>query len=358
MKSLRMQYRKPVLLLSGAIVWGTILVSIFNRNQSELHKLITSIWEQTITLDCQIRLTETVMEYISSPPLNKDSIGSVTIKTEKGIAKLNKKEIVIPANVEERRLRKHQTLLFEENPVRASRLDSLFKKNLYKKGIFAPTAVSYTFKDQKGMFTYQFSCPFDTLFNQKRVFINKIKTGVDNSIILRSFTRLTWIDYIQYDKTGLLIVLCCGLLVLLTIGIYYKRPSIKTQKVYILPVQKKTIPSNVKSETQDEVPIKTPDYKIIYHHFNRTFICNNESVTFPLLQGELFNILITSTNYQSNYEDMFQTLWPNGEGDKKKLEQLRKGLKERLKQFPIHIEVVRSTGYFLEIDEPYTIAEE
>lgn len=356
MKNLRIQISKILLSLSGVILWIAVLALIYCKSQDDLYTQIANVWKQTTTTDCQTRFIKADMKYTSKTSLDKDSLSLIIMETEKEKVEFNRKEIVTPQSEEERELRKSQTILFQENPIQVIRLDSLFRANLHDIGLSIQSAVSYSYKDTSKNQLHQFSCSIDTLFlSGNGLTAYKVETAIDNSIILYGYTKLSCIDYIRNEKILFLLWLSCGLVFVLIIGIYSKRPVLTS-----MPNDNKHLQSEEQPllNTVAKEATETLHTKISYHHFERTLICKDISVSFTPLQGDLFYILLTSENYQSDYEHIIKTLWPKVEGEKKNLEKLRKGLKEKLESFPIHIQIVRGSGYRLEIDEPYTIAEE
>jgi hypothetical protein len=367
MKCSQIQFSKILLFLSGIILWFFIPIFIYHKSQSNFHKQMATIWEQTIADDSQIRLVETGMEHISHTAHTKDSINSLTkekgdsvkIKTENGKIVIDKKDVVIPHNEEERKQRKLQHFLYSNNPVRTDRLDSLFQVNLHKKGFSVPSAVSYSQRDSNRVWEHQLSCPIESLLSWNRITTYKIETSIDNSIILYGHTELSWMNYL-WNEIGLFTLWgCSSLIILLLIGIYRKRPAFKILQYTAtnrLPLKEQPpliILPNKQAEKQAE---KT--YKIIYHSHNRQLVYGKSTVTFTPQQGLLFYSILTGENYQRDYDDLIQIIWPNGEGSKKKLEQLQKALRDRLKPMPIRIEVIRATGYCLKMDNPYSIVEE
>ena len=377
MKISQIQFSKILLLLSGIVLWFFITIFIYYKSQNNLQKQITNIWEQTVTVDCQTRLVKLGKKYTShtaqvndstSSTHTKDSIDtgstdkntdSVTIHTKDGKMVISKKDVAIYNNQEERRLRRLQSLLSLANPIRPNRLDSLFQVNLHEKGFSVPSAVSYSQRDSNRVWKHQFSCPIESLLSWNQITTYKIETSVDNSIILYGHTELSWMNYV-WNEIGLFTLWgCSSLVIILLIGIYRKRPVFKILQytdTNRLPLKEQPPLIILPDKRIEKHAEKT--YKIIYHSHNRQLVWGKSTVTFTPQQGLLFYSLLTGENYLRDYDNLIQIIWPNGEGSKKKLEQLQKALRDRLKPMPIRIEAIRATGYCLKMDKPYSIVEE
>lgn len=325
----------PIFLFFG-LVWVLGYIPIYRFSQEDVKKQINKIWYQAVSYDCKNRLIKTGLKYIRKPGFREDYSSSVTIETKKGKKELGKETIVKPANEEEQEQRALQTALLEKKTVESDKLDSLFQVLLKKEGISTPTAVSYTNANNKQID----HSTTDSTFYKHALATTEIKTGIDNSIILRGYVGLSWIDYIKHAKLLSILWFLSGVLACLT-TYFYKKNRGNRQK-------EKTISTEA---NQPQI--------LVYHTNYRILTYGMQSVQLTPTEGNLLHALINANNCDNSYDELLLLLWGDKETDKRRLEQIRYKLDKKIRCIPgLQINTLERYGYQLQIPEEYTIQTE
>lgn len=332
------------LYLLVGLVWIGAGSLIYLTTQLELQQQINETWEQAIQLDCRNRLTESGNKYTkgNSQEMATSSISTFTMAEQEKL--FDRETLPAPANEIERDNWAFQAYLSIKNPINPVRLDSLFNTLLNKKNISAPTAVFYlnNAPDSLPRCSVQ-----DTTFFARAFATKGVKTTIDNSIVLRGFVGISWINYIQYDLSFYLLWLCSGILTIIII--VYQYPKKSQQQQQSIPKRSAIVEPNTAESVKQPVTI-------YYHKYNCTLVYDQFNISLTPLENELFLCLIENENYFQDYESIIARLWPK-DGDKKKLEQQRRNLKKKLdKTSGIAIEAIWGKGYQLVIAENITIS--
>ena len=335
-------------LLLSAIIEVSSFISIYQNANSNLEMIIDRIWEETIPLDCNLRLAEAGGRFVNIYNAETPS-PTVTIRNSDTTIILNRKDLPVPKDHIERTNRALQTILVDEKPVRPNHLDSVFRSLLEKEQIQVSTAVSYLLDSPGNRIQYNIS---DTTFCQSAFATREIKTGIDNSIILRGYAKISFLQNIRYAKD-----LYAGWLIF-TIGIQFLLYFLwKKRNSIIIPDTEMT---EIAEEDSDvDMPAISPYQEIIFTRHKSEIRFEDKMIELTYLECMLFSLLVQSENYSVSYETLMNRMWPNGDGEKKKLEQQCRNLRIKLEQIPaIQIKANRGAGYYLAVDETYVICNE
>lgn len=316
------------------IAWFYCGYLMHKTTKSDVQERINEVWINSIQTDCHNRLAETGSKYIRKYNNDTSTSSEITIKTKNGEEHLDKGEITIPKNEKDAEYRVFQTYLLIEHPIRPMRLDSLFQTLLKEENITAPTAVAYLHNGKGNHPEYSV---LDTTFCSKSFATQEIQTGIDNSIILRGYVKLSVWDYIQHSPLFYLLWISCGILSFFFIC-HYKKKVLSTANKRILSQKEKT-------------------YTEIRYLSNEKILTDGRTtLSLTPMQGILLNCLMENEKHYQPHETVIKRLWPHGEGDKKKLEQQKRSLQNKLKDMPaLNIKLTRGVGCALLIKEGYTL---
>lgn len=345
-----MKRRERILFILIGLVWAVGNILIFQITQTHLPLQVNEIWEQTVINDANRRLTETGKRYIRKYDNNETSskISKVTIETEHEKTSLDTKDIPNPKDEADRDNRALQTILLYFKPVNTNKLDSLFQISLSDEHIFAPTAVSYLYNKADSLRQYSTT---DTLFYQNSFATDTIKTGIDNSIILNGYVKLSWTNNLLYASPVYILWMFISIICAFVIHYYIRKRSIKN------PINKTLANNDI--EAKIEQPYIPTCKTIIYKVSHRELIYEDITASLAPLQAALLDSLLEDKNYYQDYNSLINKLWPNDSGEKKRLEQQRYILEERLQAIPsIHIRTIPRSGYQLVLDENVVIRRE
>lgn len=317
------------------IAWFYCGYLMHKTTKSDVQEQINGVWINSIQTDCHNRLAETGSKYIRQYNKNTSlSPSNITIETDNEEKHWAKDEIPHPKNEKDIENRAIQTYLLYKHPIQLMRLDSLFQTLLKERNITAPTAVAYLHNENGNHPEYSV---LDTTFCSKSFATQKIQTGIDNSIILRGYVKLSVWDYIQHSPLFYLLWISCGILLFFFIC-HYKKKVLSTANKRILSQKEKT-------------------YTEIRYLSNEKILTDGRTtLSLTPMQGILLNCLMENEKYYQPHETIIKRLWPYGEGDKKKLEQQKRFLQNKLKDMPaLSIKITRGVGYTLLIKEGYTL---
>ena len=319
--------------------WVIGYIPIYKFSKGEIKKQIDKVWYKAISSDCKMRLIETELEYTRKPSSTENNSSNVVFETGNGIKEFNKDTIISPRDSEEREHRLLQSILLEKKPIKVVILDSLFRTNLKVEGISAPTAITYINVNNK----QTERSTTDSTFYKQALATAEIKTGIDNSIILRGYVGLSWIDYIKNAKLSSFLWFLSGVLACLATYFYKKVTSIQSDQ-----------------QEEEAISAEANQPQILVYHTNyRMLTYDMQSVQLTPMEGKLFHGLIIANNYQKSYEELLLLLWGDKETDKRRLETMRYKLDEKIQNIPgVQINTLDRYGYQLQIPEGYTIQTE
>lgn len=320
-------------------------LKISERNKSDFERLINKIWLETVRTDCYNRLGKSG-EFFLQGKTNTSLSPTVSIQTEDTTIMMDKNRM----SQSEDEIVKHdkalQTALLKQNyPVRVNQLDSIFRDFLEKDG-FNNLKVSSCYYDIDGHLVD--SSKIDISFGTKVMATNEIKTGLFDEITLRGYVVLPIFYFIKSAKLFYIGWLCTVIFVSFIFLRLFQKKKISVNKEVILsetpPLEEETI--------QDNILDKSPE--LSYDSVTRTLTYGTQSVGLTSLSGHLFLSLLQASGRTMEYDAIISALWPDGSGEKARLEQhcyiLRRKLKE-ISELDISIETLSGIGYILHIPE-------
>lgn len=288
-----------------------------------LQKQIDEIWIQTVHLDRRCRLIKVGENHRSSlgsspftPPVITLDINHQKLQLDSSFHKHHTDDI-------DRENRTIQSVLSIVNPVNSYRLDSIFQSFLRKDHIDIQTAVKYYNAADSALAVYSSK---DSNFYASAIPTATIKTGLDNKLEMTGYFKISPWENIVYGRVlyivWLTIVGCC---IGLFIGLVYY-------------VRKKQC--------------ECTNYQICFYLHKRELATPDKTIRLTPFQCQLFDFLYKGVNHFRDYRSMLSHMWSEHDEDKKKLEQQRRLLQEKLKEISeIEITTIPRSGYQMRIPE-------
>jgi hypothetical protein len=284
-------------------------------------------WNQAINTDRRTRLVE-----IKESTIDSEDHAVVTLKVDTSTLAPNKAIGRQSANNIERENKTIQSALYKLNPIKVSKIDSLFQIYLERKNIHANTVVTY----HHDYTDILYSSTGNNVISKNAFQTAPVITGLDNSIILKGYVDMNFWTNIVFGRNIYVIWFAVELLsiAILCFAVYGKRHGGKTTE------------RNDKKNTEESDNKNEEDNKIVFSYYKKTLSKGDISIPLTPLQARLFYLLATGDNHFRDYDSMLTVLWHDETEDRRKLEQLRRFMMEKLKSIPeIDVKVIRYSGY-------------
>ena len=299
----------------NAVIVISLCAVIGYFSYTDLHTTLNNIWEDVLCEDYTNRMNETGVKRIYT--YTSSSLPTINITDMQHTKDMHKHKISKAQIKHERSNVANQLYLRDNNPIKITVLDSLFKLRLKENNLDFETAASYYNHNEK-ITLYSTS---DTSFTQTYTKLKKDAIS-ERMIILQSYVKLSMTDYLLHAKIYYL------LLITSTISIWlYRRTKYQKSKQLDMPLSNSiTICLDCRKHT-----LTAGDKTILLA---------------PKIFG-LFYLLSQSDDYFQPYDTLIEKLWTEKENpDKKHLEQLALRLRKNLADITaLRIEAVRGSGY-------------
>jgi hypothetical protein len=291
-------------------------------------------WNHAINTDRRARLVE-----IKESTIESEDHAVVTLKVDTSSLAPNK-TIGQSANGIERENKTIQSALYKLNPIKVSKIDSLFQVYLVRKNIHANTVVTY----HHDYTDILYSSSGNNVISPNAFQTTQVITGLDNSIILKGYVDMNFWTNIVFGRNIYVIWFAVELLsiAILCFAVYGKKNKV---------VEKNDTEKTEEGENKDE-----GKNKIVFSYYKKTISKGDVSIPLTPLQSRLFCLLATGDNYFQEYKYMLTGLWHDETEDRKKLEQLRRFMIEKLKPIPeIDVKVIRYSGYQIVVEPGFEL---
>ena len=328
-------------IFSVCFVYGAVLNMFYNESKVSLLKDAGIVFEGIIDIDRDSRFKATNAPFsfkvlpndTSDKPAKIERDGYPTIYLEKKDSIRKLPNTVLQNST-------IQTFLLHENPIKISRLDSLFQQKLQDVGIQARTAVHYIdnttgkthfsnldMADLKHFFAYP-----------------KINTGIQDEITLQAFVKLSLYSIISkgfVPMSGITIVWLL-VLALLSYIAFRKRKVIEVEKQVEVFVS--DLSAKPRMMIRADIFLETDRNCLVYD--DREIDLTNDYARF-------LTVLLSRPDYFATYDELIPELYGNIEEKmgKKRLEQLTRRLRNNvLVQIPdMELETVLGRGYRIRV---------
>ena len=215
-----------------------------------------------------------------------------------------------------------QSYLQKKNPVRVSVLDSLFRMELKKRNIVAPSCVTYTQSDRNESVSSG-QTAFSNIYHSACMTERTI--GIHEEIQLQGVAGISP-GLILGEAPGLFLLPVAGLLALSVLLIYSVRKRQQRRKAHAS--------AGVDVEEAPEQPVEQPVEQPILDRERFMVVFRGVSMQLSKMTFQLFEFIWESSNHYASYEDICSELYgKNGSIEQKKtrLKQLVKRLRDNMK---------------------------
>lgn len=337
------------------------IVSSFKLSKEGAYTQATTIFDNVIKKDCDIRLSPYPSIHQTIQSSNQDSI---TIKTSEGKTSVKKEHTDSIAKLTSayKNFVGTQYFLIKNNPIKVSILDSMFQAELRQKGIVAQTAITYRGwfdeKQQKKKLIHNDASNPDSTFYQTAQALPLVTLAIPNY----SSFKIELQGYVKYPASYLLgkvpyfypaLIIYAIIVFSLLSFIFW---NIKKKKYTEVSPESVVSPDSdlLSNETSEEY-IEKGDTDIDITE--EVFIRNNGEIIYKgkmvcqlrELRLKLFLFLLQGPNYFQTIEDIRNTVWENSgasnETINKTIGRLRNDLK--LIPYPLTVINIHGTGYQL-----------
>ena len=317
-------------------IYGSVLNMSYNESKTNILKEARIVLEDVIDTDRDFRLKEINMFFSfrvspndTSKYIKIEKTGHPTVHIEKTDSVRQIPQMVAQNNA-------FQTALLQKNPIKTSRLDSLFHQKLQEEGIQARTAMQYT-NNTTGETHY--SNPGITSY--KSFFaLPKINTGIQDEITLQAFVKLSLYSIIYkgfVPMSGITIVWLLVLTLLLYI-IFRKGKVIEVEK------QVEVFVSDLSARPRMMIRVD-----IFLEADRNCLVYRDKEINLTNDYARFLTVLLSRPDYFATYDELITELYGNIEEKmgKNRLGQLVNRIrKEVLIQIPdIELEAVQGKGY-------------
>ena len=268
----------------------------------------------------------------------KESPNQIVIQSESGTVIHERKDVTTPSYDERWENIQHSYLALKY-PFDVHRLDSIFKDELNRRGIFAQTAVIYTYKDS----IHQKS-RLDSVFYRSSFHTNDVVLGVMDEIRFQGLVRLTPDIVMSQKHWGRVIIVACGVIFLFGCMLVIRWLR-----------KEKSTPSaeEVKHETKpllETIVLDCKKFLLIY---------GRKEIKITQLMCKFFKLLKETSGYYLEYEQIIDSLYKKLDLDtgKDRLFHLAKRIRDEiLVDIPVlNIRAVKGKGFVFEIREGYKL---
>jgi hypothetical protein len=318
-----------IFFLMGVTVMSVTFYYTCDQTRQILREKFSRAFDRAIIVDMEQRAGGTPMFFFSHP----DSSASFdenyfTLETEKGKTVHEKTDRHKMLTGMEKMNNVTQSYLLGKNPVCVSLLDSLFRVELKKEGIVAPTMISYTNNKTKVIQHNDFTNSHSGNSFYATVHPTERRTlGIFDEISLQGFVKVNPMTVIRYASPPFILLLAGGIIIGLLVYVHIFRK----EKASVLS-----------GETEPVEPFRLDV-------FERTFFYPGGSVK---LMGNMafrmFACMWNNDNHFASYEDISLSLYGKGvdaDTRKSRMAQTIKTLRGQLKTVPVTIENKELRGY-------------
>ena len=321
--------------LSVFFVYVAVVNMFYNESKASLLKDAGIVLEDVIDIDRELRFKETNMPfYFSFSP--KDTSKYVTMEREgHPTVYLEKEDSIrkLPNTVLQNIVL--QSVLLHENPIKISRLDSLFHQKLQEKGIQARTAMQYT-DNTTGQTHY--SIPDSSSYKSFFAF-PKINTGIQSEITLEAFVKLSPLAIVGKSFSPIVgIILIWLVLMGMLAYVAFHKPKERIMEVVVTEPFGRT-----RIDVRED---------LCFDMDMGCFLYKEEEIKLTTHQAKFFGILFDDTTYFATYDNLIAGIYNKVEnGGKSRLEQLANRIRcNVLVQIPgMELETVSGRGYRLRV---------
>jgi DNA-binding winged helix-turn-helix (wHTH) protein len=345
--------------LMGFTAISILCYHTYDQTRQTLRTKFSGAFDKAITLDMDQRTNETKMIFYSYPgsiaEIEEPSSGGNTdttsssgkddlfiVETGEGKPTVYEKTDRHKTLTEEEKVNNiKQTYLLKQNPVRVSLLDSLFRTELEKVGIVAPTQVLYT---NNHTHVTQHNDVADghsgTSFYATAYATEKRMLGILDDISLQGFVKVEPMTVFRYAPLPFILLLAGGITIvgMLYVLIFRKR------KTSVFPEA---------TESVEDVPA-TLAAPFQLDAIEQTLIYPGGRVPLTSDMFRLLDYLWNCENHHAFYKDLSLFLYGDNvdmETGKKRIMQIVKYLRRRIKNIPVNIENVAQKGYRIRLTE-------
>ena len=321
--------------LSVFFVYVAVVNMFYNESKASLLKDAGIVLEDVIDIDRELRLKETNQPYFfgvtpkdTSKYITMEREGHPTVYLEKTDSMRRIPRAIAFNNA-------MQTILLDENPIRISRLDSLFHQKLQEEGTQVRTAMQYT--DNTTGQTY-YSIP-DSSSYKSFFACPKIHAGIQSEITLEAFVKLSPLVIVGKSFSPIVgITLIWLVLMGMLAYVAFHKPKEKIMEVVV------TEPfGRARIDVRED---------LCFDMDMGCFLYKEEEIKLTTHQAKFFGILFNDTTYFATYDNLIAGIYNKVEnGGKSRLEQLANRIRSNvLTQMPgMELETVSGRGYRLRV---------
>ncbi|MDR3269624.1 MAG: hypothetical protein LBT83_11245 [Tannerella sp.] len=322
--------------MTGFIILSIAFYHTYDQTRQTLRTKFSGAFDKAVTSEMDRRANEIEL-YVSishNDPSSSSDKGHYTHETEEGKTVYGKTDRQKALSDQEKINDAKQTGLLKQNPVHVSLLDSLFRTELEKAGIVAPTEVSYT--NNLTHITLS-SAPVDShsgiSFFATAYPTEKRTLGISEEITLQGFVKITPMTVFRCAPPTFILLLGGGIVGMLVYVLIFRK-----RKTSVLPEA---------TESVEDVPaVSATPFQL--DAIEQTLIYQGSRVPLTSDMFRILNYLWSCENHHAFYKDLSLFLYGDkvdmGTG-KKRIVQAVKTLRCRIKNIPVIIENVAQKGY-------------
>lgn len=338
MEILRIKFGLMVLLVAGGLLSTYMLYKNLAEASIRLDSWAEDLFRTAVALDKDIREREVSAYrriYIADEreESGREEPEMITIRSTDTLIAFQNTEEFQQKLREEKNFIIDQIYLLYENPIRVSRLDSLYRTLLAEAKLPVAQAIVYETKQGKS-----YSCP-DSGFYQKARPLKEYVIGVNREIVLQAYVRFPPGYMLGQAWPACLICLvvwagCVGA------GVHLYR-------------QKKRLAFSVVPLPEPSPCLTGITDNLLFDEANGILHYKDRRVELMNYRWRLFVVLLQHRGEYLSSEQLRREIWEDGLSGKDALAQTVKRLRDDLAAIPpISIENVRGKGYCLRIKSP------